>query len=152
MSYARRRLPQTAAASDQLRMVIAARRLTPTAVAKAADVAPSMITRFLNGQRGLTLDTFDRVAAALGLRLVEGPRRGGRSQAEAPGRPRPAASRSAAGPDGPAPDDDARGACDPALSVTGPGEVTEIEPARSDAGAEIPDVPGRPPAVAASGG
>ncbi len=30
-----------------------------------------MIQRFLDGQRSLTLTTVDRIAAALGLRLVE---------------------------------------------------------------------------------
>ena len=66
----------TAAVSDQLRAVITARRLTPYAVARLADVAPSVMTRFVNGERGLTLDTFDKIAEALGLRLVEIARRG----------------------------------------------------------------------------
>jgi hypothetical protein len=55
--------------------------LTPYAVATAAGVAPSVLTRFMNGERGLTLDTFDRLAA-LGLRLAE--TRRGRSAAAGP--------------------------------------------------------------------
>src|SRR5947209_4435062 len=88
---ATRRPPTAAAVSDQLRLVIAARQLTPTALARAADVAPSVVTRFLSGQRGRTLDTFGRIASARGLKLIEGPRRGGaRPRADERRRPRPA--------------------------------------------------------------
>lgn len=61
--------------SDKLRAVIVARGLSASAIARAAEVAPSMLTRFLAGDRGLSLDTFDRVSQALGLKLVEGGRR-----------------------------------------------------------------------------
>jgi transcriptional regulator with XRE-family HTH domain len=45
---------------------------SPAALAAAAGVAPSILSRFLAGARGITSDTFDRLAAALGgLRLVE---------------------------------------------------------------------------------
>lgn len=67
---------RAAAVSDHLRAVITARGDTPSSVARAADVAPSVLTRFMNGERGLTLDTFDRITTALGLRLVETGRRG----------------------------------------------------------------------------
>jgi transcriptional regulator with XRE-family HTH domain len=70
--------------SQQLRDVIDSRGLTPYAVAKLADVDPGVIARFASGQRDIRLQTLDRIAAALGLRLVEV----GRSKARVP---RPAA-------------------------------------------------------------
>lgn len=77
MSLKRRPAPRHAAAvSDQLRAVISSRALVPYALALAADVAPSVLSRYLSGERGLSMDSFDRLASALGLRLVEGPRRG----------------------------------------------------------------------------
>lgn len=75
----RRPAPAKAApVSDQLRAIIKA-RISPYAVATAAGVAPSVLTRFMNGERGLTTDTLDRLAEALGLKLVE--TRRGRSAA-----------------------------------------------------------------------
>jgi plasmid maintenance system antidote protein VapI len=72
----RRKTPRASAVSEQLRSIISARGLSPYSVSRLADVAPSVLTRFVNGERGLTLDTFDRIALALGLRLAEGSRRG----------------------------------------------------------------------------
>lgn len=66
------------ALSDQLREVIASRG-TAYAVAKSADVDPGIIQRFLTGERGLTVATLDRLAEALGLRLVETGRRPAKS-------------------------------------------------------------------------
>jgi transcriptional regulator with XRE-family HTH domain len=57
--------------SQQLRDVIDSRGLTPYAVAKLADIDPGMVARFVSGERDLRLGTVDRIAAALGLRLVE---------------------------------------------------------------------------------
>ena len=80
----RRAAPRRAASvSNQLRAIIKARGLTPYAVAIAADVAPSVLTRFMRAERSLTLDTFDRVAAALGLELRE-TRRGRPAAAKGP--------------------------------------------------------------------
>ncbi len=61
--------------SDQLRAAIVTRGMTPYAVAVAAGIAPSIVNRFMSGQRGLTLDSLDAVAGALGLRLVDSGRR-----------------------------------------------------------------------------
>lgn len=36
-----------------------------------AGIAEPLLSRFLSGQRGLTLDTVDRLADALGLELVK---------------------------------------------------------------------------------
>jgi transcriptional regulator with XRE-family HTH domain len=63
----------------QLREIILARRLSAHAVAASAGVAPSMVSRFLARERGLTLETFDAIAGALRLRLVESGRGRGRS-------------------------------------------------------------------------
>jgi transcriptional regulator with XRE-family HTH domain len=95
------RRPGVATISGQLRDLIVARRLSPYAVALASDVAPSVMTRFVNGQRSLSLDTLDKVADALGLRLVEVGRRG-----KLQGRPAPATPALPAGPTEPPPDPD----------------------------------------------
>lgn len=72
---------------DQLRAIIRARGLTAYELARAIDTAPSVISRFLAGERGLTLDTFDRLAEALHLRLIEtsrpSPRSTGRGRTRA---------------------------------------------------------------------
>jgi DNA-binding phage protein len=69
--------------AGQLRHTITTRRLTAYAVAKAAGVDIRVVQRFLDAERDLRLATADKIARALGLRLVEAaPRR-------APGRARP---------------------------------------------------------------
>jgi transcriptional regulator with XRE-family HTH domain len=60
--------------SDQLRNVIHS-RATAYATAKAAGVNPGTVSRFLSGKRSITLDTLDKIALALDLRLVEVGRR-----------------------------------------------------------------------------
>lgn len=65
---------------DQVREIIRARGLTAYGLARDIGTAPSVLSRFLSGQRGLSLETFDRLAQALDLRLVAAPR---------PPRPRP---------------------------------------------------------------
>jgi transcriptional regulator with XRE-family HTH domain len=62
--------------SNQLRDVIDSRGLTAYALGKDAGVDPGVIQRFLNRERGLTMATADRLAEALGLRLVEVAARG----------------------------------------------------------------------------
>jgi transcriptional regulator with XRE-family HTH domain len=63
---------------DQLRQVIAARSLTAYSVARSAGISPSVVSRFLSRERGLTLETFDSICGALGLRLIEGGKGRGR--------------------------------------------------------------------------
>jgi DNA invertase Pin-like site-specific DNA recombinase len=66
------------AAMAQLeREIIAERTLTGHAIAIRADLAPSVVNRFLKGQRSLSLDSFERICHALGLSLVEDRRRRG---------------------------------------------------------------------------
>jgi hypothetical protein len=82
--------PDTNAMSYQLRRAIEARTdLTVYALAQLADVVPPVISRFLAGERGLTLASADKIALALGLRLVPGPKRRGKAAAEQGGEPYP---------------------------------------------------------------
>ncbi len=68
--------PGRHALSNQLREVIGSRGLTAYGLGKEAGVDPGVIQRFLNRERDVRLETVDRLAAALGLRLVEVARRG----------------------------------------------------------------------------
>src|SRR4051812_21868781 len=61
--------------SAQIARVIRERGLTPYQVGAISGVDHSAITRFLRGERDLMLSTADKLAAALGLDLVERPRR-----------------------------------------------------------------------------
>jgi plasmid maintenance system antidote protein VapI len=47
---------------------------TPGAIAKGAGVARSQLSRFLRGQRGLTVDAAEQVAEYLGLEIVVRPK------------------------------------------------------------------------------
>jgi transcriptional regulator with XRE-family HTH domain len=80
MSRPKRRTPSRetmGVLTTKLRETIRERGLTAYAVARDAGADARGVQRFLDGERGLTLDTADRIAAALGLRLVEaGSRRG----------------------------------------------------------------------------
>jgi hypothetical protein len=60
------------AISDQLREAIRKRGLSSYAVGQAADINPAIVQRFMGRIRDLRLETVDRIAAALGLRLAEG--------------------------------------------------------------------------------
>jgi transcriptional regulator with XRE-family HTH domain len=57
---------------------------TAAAIARAAGVNRSVVTRLVNGERGVNLATAEAVADALGLELVlrRGPRRKGRRNGE----------------------------------------------------------------------
>ena len=62
--------------SDQLRGHLLAAGDSVYSIAAAAGCPRSSLSRFLAGRRSLSLDTVDRVAAAVGLRLVQTGRRG----------------------------------------------------------------------------
>ncbi len=68
--------------SRSLRDVIESREITPYALGKESGVDPTVISRFLSGERDLRLGTADKIAAALGLRLVEVARSKGRTKPE----------------------------------------------------------------------
>jgi plasmid maintenance system antidote protein VapI len=67
----RKRSGQPESVSDQLRRII---RAEPSCydLAARAGVARPILTRFLKGERGLAIDTIDRLAAVLKLRLTVG--------------------------------------------------------------------------------
>ena len=68
---ARKPAPARHALPAQLREIIASRGLNPTELGQLAGVDPTVIARFVAGERDLRLETAGRIAAALGLRLVE---------------------------------------------------------------------------------
>ena len=53
----------------EIRRAIRDSGLTPYRIATDADVDRSVMTRFVNGERGLTLDTASRICDRLGLKL-----------------------------------------------------------------------------------
>ena len=57
--------------SEQLREVIHQRGLTAYKVAKDAGLSHTIVQRFLDGDRGLKLDSADKIARTLRLRLTE---------------------------------------------------------------------------------
>lgn len=75
MATPKRSKPADLSISEQVRAIIARRELSAYAVAGAAGVDPAGILRWLKGQKQVAAATLDKVAAALGLQLVEG--RGG---------------------------------------------------------------------------
>lgn len=51
---------------------------TPAAISRGANVARSQLSRFLSGERGLSVEAVERVAEYLGLEIVVRRRRKGR--------------------------------------------------------------------------
>lgn len=59
---------------EQIREAISSSGLTPTDLAKRAGVALPQVTRFVKGERSVSLDTAWKLCRVLGLKLVrEGP-------------------------------------------------------------------------------
>ena len=56
--------------SDQLRRIIAECGLSRYEIARRSGVDKAALSRFAHGERGLTTETLDRLAEALGLELV----------------------------------------------------------------------------------
>jgi plasmid maintenance system antidote protein VapI len=67
---AKRKKPP-ASLSDQLRELITAAASSTYELARDAGVDRSVLSRFLAGKRTITLETADRLAKVLKLRLVE---------------------------------------------------------------------------------
>ena len=67
--------------------------LSVNQLSKKCDVSQSLLSRFLSGERGLSLETAIKICDALGLRLV-GPKKSARpapaEKPKRPGRPRKA--------------------------------------------------------------
>jgi hypothetical protein len=76
-------MPTARTVSDQLRDAIRDCGISVRQLGRRADVDDGQIHRFMSGERGLNLDTVDRIAGTLGLRLVEALRRPGRRPARA---------------------------------------------------------------------
>jgi len=68
-----------------IRSVVARDEVTACEVARRADVDPKVLARFMAGTRGLTMATADRLAGAVGLKLVEGARQSPRPKGRAGG-------------------------------------------------------------------
>ena len=56
----------------QLRAMIRARGETASELGRQAGVDPGVIQRFLNEERDIRVETLDRLAEVMGLRLIEG--------------------------------------------------------------------------------
>lgn len=61
--------------TDAIRQAIETSDQAPAQIAKGAGVARSQISRLLSGERGLSLETAERLAAYLGLEIVVRPKR-----------------------------------------------------------------------------
>jgi transcriptional regulator with XRE-family HTH domain len=61
---------------ETIRVAIQASNETPAAIARGAGVAKSQLSRMLSGERGLSVDTLERLADYLGLELVIRAKRG----------------------------------------------------------------------------
>lgn len=72
--------------SGQIRDVIESRGVTLAELAKLSEVDATVIGRFLSGERDLRLATADKIAAALGLRLVEVAMPKAKARGRSPGR------------------------------------------------------------------
>jgi transcriptional regulator with XRE-family HTH domain len=66
---------------EQLRAMIRASGQSLNQLSKSCGVGRDRLSRFVRGERGISLEAADRVCQALGLRLVQGP--GGRAKPQA---------------------------------------------------------------------
>ena len=66
-----RRPPKSASVSDQLRWYMRADGVSCLQLQRELGVHHTQLIRFLNGQRGLTLNTLDRLCKRFKLRLVK---------------------------------------------------------------------------------
>ncbi len=60
--------------TDAIRKAIKDSDQTPYAIAKGAKVARSQLSRLLSGESGMTVDTIERLADYLGLRITIEPK------------------------------------------------------------------------------
>lgn len=56
--------------SDDLRRAIESSGLTRYRIAKDTGLSQSLLSRFVSGERGLSLEAIDKIGTLLGLRLV----------------------------------------------------------------------------------
>ena len=60
--------------TNAIRAAVKASDQTPYAIAKGANVARSQLSRLLSGESGMTVDTLERLADFLGLRITIAPK------------------------------------------------------------------------------
>jgi hypothetical protein len=70
-------MPRQRPFSDQLRWAIQQSDKTRYAISKETGIAQSILSRFIHGDAGLSLENIDRVCLSIGARLATGkpPRR-----------------------------------------------------------------------------
>jgi transcriptional regulator with XRE-family HTH domain len=75
--------------SQQVRQIIKQSGLSAYRLAKLAGVAPAMLSRFMRGERTISMETLDALAPVLGLRITadKAKARALAKAAPAPGRP-----------------------------------------------------------------
>jgi len=59
--------------SDEIREAVAASGMSRYAIAKDLGIAESTMSRFVNGQNGLSMEYLDRLAELLGLHIIVKP-------------------------------------------------------------------------------
>ena len=67
----KKRQPETL--SEQLQRIIGESGLTRYRICKLANMDPGQMHRFVTTGRGISIETMDRIGAALRLRLVQDP-------------------------------------------------------------------------------
>ncbi len=60
--------------AEQIRTAIDESNLTPSEIARRSGIDKSIISRFMSGKGGLTLESIEKLAPVLGLRIVGGKR------------------------------------------------------------------------------
>jgi transcriptional regulator with XRE-family HTH domain len=64
-------VPKPLSLSEQVRRAIDAAGVTRYRIAKDLDISEATLSRFMSGERGLTLKVLDRLAEYLGLMLCD---------------------------------------------------------------------------------
>jgi len=64
-------MPKKLSLSEQVRRAIDAAGVTRYRIAKDLDISEATLSRFMSGERGLTLKVLDRLAEYLGLTLCD---------------------------------------------------------------------------------
>ena len=68
-------MPKRAKLSEQIRQAIKASGMSRYAICKRLDFSESVMSKFMRGQCGLSLETIDRLGELLGLEIVARARR-----------------------------------------------------------------------------
>jgi antitoxin component HigA of HigAB toxin-antitoxin module len=63
---------QMGSMTDVVRRAIEASGLTPAEIGRQAGISKSQLSRFMRGERSMTLETADKLAKVLRLRMVRG--------------------------------------------------------------------------------